>query len=306
MMKNLVGHLELQKNLKALLESGHMPHALIFSGAKGVGKRLLAGHFGCRLLCGPEEGSMFAPDGLTFNKAHELYPQIEAGACPDYLIIQPEEGKKSISVEQVRNTLSKLSMSSDGKRVVIIDDADTMNANSANALLKTLEEPGQGVHLILIVHNISKMLPTIVSRCRHFRASTLKESEVETILKQELPKLSLVQIDELVEISKGSVGDAMRLMENGTLVMDLIDGFFKAPSKLNAITLAEQLQVKKLAPLGLELLLSRISLKAKNEDEKAYEWAELYSKINKKRSDMDIFNLSPQLVLETSLMDVIS
>ena len=305
-MKPLVGHLETQKNLNALLESGNMPHALILSGAKGIGKRLIAEQFGRRLLCGPEEGAMFAPEGLSCNESHELYPQIEAGACPDFLMVELEEKKKSISVEQIRTTLSKLSLSSDGKRIVIIDDADTMNKNAANALLKTLEEPGEGVHIVLIVHNISKILPTIISRCRHFRVSTLKENEVEEILKTELPDLSAIQIDELVEISKGSVGDAMRLMENGTLVFELIDGFFKNPSKLNAIQLAEQLQVKKLAPLGIELLLSRIALKAKNDTENAYNWASLYSKINKKRSDMDIFNLSPQLVLETSLMDVIS
>ncbi|MAI07935.1 MAG: hypothetical protein CMF61_03160 [Magnetococcales bacterium] len=304
-MKPLVGHLETQKNLNALLESGNMPHALILSGAKGIGKRLIAEQFGRRLLCGPEEGAMFAPEGLSCNESHELYPQIEASACPDFLMVELEEKKKSISVEQIRTTLSKLSLSSDGKRIVIIDDADTMNKNAANALLKTLEEPGEGVHIVLIVHNISKILPTIISRCRHFRVSTLKENEVEEILKTELPELSAIQIDELVEISKGSVGDAMRLMENGTLVFELIDGFFKNPSKLNAIQLAEQLQVKKLAPLGVELLLSRIALKAKDDTENAYKWASLYSKINKKRSDMDIFNLSPQLVLETALMDVI-
>lgn len=305
-MKKLVGHLGLQNELNTLLESGNIPHAFIFSGAKGIGKRLLAEHFSCRLLCGAEEGSMFASEGLSFNKEHILYPQIEAGACPDHLLVELDDDKKSISVEQIRNTLSKLSLSSDGKRVVIIDDADTMNSSSANALLKTLEEPGKGIHLILIVHNVSKLLPTIVSRCRNFRVNTLKENDVENILKRELPKLSSVQIDELVEISKGSAGDAMRLMEHGTLVMDLIDGFFKNPSPLNAINLAEQLQMKKLAPLGIEVLLSRISLKAKNEQDKAYELSELYSKINKKRSDMEIFNLSPQLVLETSLMDVIS
>ncbi|PPR19385.1 MAG: hypothetical protein CFH43_00211 [Proteobacteria bacterium] len=79
-MKPLVGHLETQKNLNALLESGNMPHALILSGAKGIGKRLIAEQFGRRLLCGPEEGAMFAPEGLSCNESHELYPQIEASA----------------------------------------------------------------------------------------------------------------------------------------------------------------------------------------------------------------------------------
>ena len=111
-MKPLVGHLETQKNLNALLESGNMPHALILSGAKGIGKRLIAEQFGRRLLCGPEEGAMFAPEGLSCNESHELYPQIEASACPDFLMVELEEKKKSISVEQIRTTLSKLSLSS--------------------------------------------------------------------------------------------------------------------------------------------------------------------------------------------------
>lgn len=305
-MKDIIGQTNIQESLNRLFESGNVPHAILLSGPKGIGKRLIAEHFGCRLLCGPELGSMFAPEGLSFNKTHELFPQIEAGACPDFLVVEPEDGKNNIAVEQVRQTLSKLSLSSDGKRVVIIDNADTMNKNAANALLKTLEEPGDGVHIVLIVHNVSKMLPTIISRCRHFRVPTLKGADIESILQKELPNLSAIQIDELVELAKGSAGDAMRLMENGTDVLDLIDGFFNHPTKLNALSLAEQLQAKKLAPLGLELLLSRISLKAKNDIDNAHKWADLYAKINEKRSNMEIFNLSPQLVLETSLMDAIS
>ncbi len=305
-MKSLIGHKILQDDLQQLFKSGNMPHALLLSGRKGIGKSLLAKHFACRVICGADESSMFEAEGLSFNQNHHLYPQIEAGACPDLLEVNIADDKKAITVGQIRQMLTKLSLSSDGKRVVIVNDADTMNNAAANALLKTLEEPGQGVHIVLVVHNVSRVLPTIISRCRHFKVGPLTDDQVDQALQNELPSLSAVQRDELVEIAKGSVGDAMRLMENGAEVLGMLDGFFKNPSQLEAINLAEKLQGKKLAPLGVELLLSHISIRAKNNPNDAVKWATLYQKVDKKRADMEIFNLSPQLVLETSLMDVIS
>lgn len=304
-MKNVIGHLGVQNQLNALFESGLLPHAILLHGPKGVGKRLLAELFARRLLCGPAAGGLIAPEGLSYDEHHELYPQIEAESTPDYLVIEPEDGKKSISVENVRNTLKSLSLSSDGKRVVIIDAADEMNSNSANALLKTLEEPGQGVHIILLAHNMSKLLPTIVSRCRQFRVNKLKDSELEQVLNVELEASSAVEIDKLVELAAGCPGEALRLGEVGTDLLEMIDGYMNQKGVLRAVNLAEKIQQKKLSPMALELLLTRIAQKAKTSPN-AHDWASLYQKIDQKRKNMDVFNLNPQLVLETSLMDVIS
>ena len=207
-MKNLIGHESVQKQLNNLFETGRVPHAIMLHGAKGIGKRLIAEVFARRLLCGESKDLAANRELLTYDENHILYPQIEACSTPDYLLIEPEEGKKLIAVETVRKALKKLSLSSDGQRILIIDAVDQMNPNSANALLKTLEEPGQGVHIILIAHSLSRLLPTIVSRCRQFRVSNLSNDEVDTVLKVEIPEKSAVEIDILVELANGCPGEA--------------------------------------------------------------------------------------------------
>ena len=72
-MKSLIGHKKLQDDLQQLFKSGNMPHALLLSGRKGVGKSLLAKHFACRVICGADESSMFEAEGLSFNQNHHLY-----------------------------------------------------------------------------------------------------------------------------------------------------------------------------------------------------------------------------------------
>ena len=305
-MKKLIGHKNTQKKILALFKAKRLPHAIMLNGAKGIGKRLLAELFARRLLCGENKG-LLGDDGLlSYDKNHILYPQIEAASTPDYLVIEPEEGKKSIAVETVRKTLKKLSLSSDGKRIIIIDAVDEMNPNSANALLKTLEEPGEGVHIILIAHSLANVLPTIISRCRQFRMNNLKSDEVLTVLKEELGNKSAIEMDVLVELAAGRPGEALRLGKDGEEVLSLLDAYLENKSTLAAIQLSEKMQIKRLAPMALELLLSRLALKAKSNPSKAYHFAEIYRKVDAKRLDMSIYNTSPQLVLETSLMDVIS
>lgn len=304
-MKRLIGHEDVQKQLNQLFETGRVPHAIMLHGAKGIGKRLIAETFARRLLCGASKDLLSGGDLLTFDENHELYPQIEAASTPDYLVVEPEEGKKEISVKIVREALKKLSLSSDGRRIIIVDAADEMNANSANALLKTLEEPSEGVHIILIAHSLAKLLPTIISRCRQFRVSSLKNNEVANVLKAEDSDKSAVEIDKLVELANGCPGEALRLGKNGEEILSMLDSYLQNSHTLAAINLTEKFQQKKVSPLALELLLKRIAMRAKSA-ENAHEWAEIYQKIDNRRRDMGIYNLSPQLVLETCLMDIIS
>ena len=305
---NIIGHQNVQTSLNELLLSGRMPHAMLFHGSKGVGKRLVAEVFARRLLCGagaPEESWQ-----LSFNTKHPVYPQVEAMSSPDFHIIEPDDGKKSISVDQVRSTLSKLSLSSDGDRVVIIDAAEQMGAAAANALLKTLEEPGQGIHLILICHNLSKLLPTIVSRCRQFRFSPLSENEVKFVLEENFPEKGRQEVDELAMLAAGCPGEAERLMGDAQEILHALDAFFKklpAKSTLPALELSDKLHRKKLAPLGMEMLLKKVALFARDKNILGVtprEWAELYASLCEKNIDMQTLNLNAQLVLESALLDV--
>jgi len=159
----------------------HPAHALLFRGAKGIGKLDLAIIFAQALLCRQPDKSGFACGNCP--SCHWF----EQGSHPDYRLLQPdvlnpdseesEPGKKSskmISVDQIRSLADFFSMTSHqgGRRVIIIHPAETMNANAANALLKSLEEPSPGLLFILVSHKPQQLLQTILSRCLSFALPT--------------------------------------------------------------------------------------------------------------------------------------
>lgn len=163
----------------------HPAQGLLFKGNKGIGKLDLAIHFAQSLLCQHPAQAGFACG--TCPSCHWF----EQGAHPDYRLLQPEalsmDGEagedsksvsskkpgKQISVDQIRSLADFIGMSAHqgGRRVVIIHPAETMNTNAANALLKNLEEPPQGLLFILVSHKPQQLLPTILSRCLSFALS---------------------------------------------------------------------------------------------------------------------------------------
>ena len=117
---------------------------------------------------------------------------------------------------QVRHLKSffSLSVSDGGSRVAIIDCADDMNTNAANALLKTLEEPPKNTVFLLISHNPQSLLPTIKSRCRELRLSNLTETDLISALRQ--INLTIPENDSEIYslLGSGSVGNSIRLLEH--------------------------------------------------------------------------------------------
>lgn len=153
------------------------PHGLLFKGTKGIGKFDLAMNFASALLCEHPQDN-----GLACGKCSSCH-WFEQETHPDFRLLQPESlsldgeetesGKKpsrQISVDQIRGLADFLGMSAHqgGRRVVVIHPAEAMNTNAANALLKNLEEPPQGLLFILVSHKPQQLLPTILSRCLSF------------------------------------------------------------------------------------------------------------------------------------------
>ena len=138
-----------------------LPHALMFAGTKGIGKRHLAMSLAQLLLClSPIEGTPCGKcRGCMLNKVQNH---------PDLIVISPEEGAKGIKVDQVRALIDDLGKTAQqgGYKVVVLEPAEAMNANAANALLKSLEEPAANTLLVLVCHTPSAVLPTIRSRCQ--------------------------------------------------------------------------------------------------------------------------------------------
>ena len=161
---------------------GHLPHALLFSGPAGLGKRHLATGLAQSILCEQPASNGAACDHC---RSCRLF---RAGSHPDYLLIEPEEEGKSILVDQVRKLDSFQTMKAHyGKgKVILLEPADRMNTNAANALLKTLEEPTEGTVLILSTDRPMALLPTIRSRCQSVVFQPAQTDIAVSWLKQQL------------------------------------------------------------------------------------------------------------------------
>ena len=224
------------------------PHALLFKGAKGIGKFDLAMNFALSLLCQHPDESGFACGKCS--SCHWL----EQDSHPDFRLLQSEllsldgeeteSGKKpskQISVDQVRGLADFVGMSAHqgGRRVVIIHPAEAMNTNAANALLKNLEEPPQGLLFILVSHKPQQLLPTILSRCLSF---TLP-APVMASARQWLAEQGVKNPVEALAASGFSPLQAVQLDEKlGSEERDKLLRAVRQPATLDVFALAEALQ----------------------------------------------------------------
>ena len=206
----IAGHEAQQAELRAMLREGRLPHALLFVGERGIGKKLCARVLAAAILCGRE-----TPCGQCANcKAMNL------GAHPDYYELVPEARGKSapiIRIEEMRSmqtTVSRSAVQAD-RRVVLIDDAEAMNEAAANSLLKTLEEPAGDVTFILIARSRSALLDTIVSRCIPISFGMLPQEKVTEVLKRQ--GIAEDMADKLASLADGSIGRALKLQADGGL-----------------------------------------------------------------------------------------
>lgn len=143
-------------------DSGRLPHALLFSGAQGIGKQSLAEALIARTLCAD-------PGDYACGRCHACQ-MLASGYHPDLLRISPEDGKRQIRIDVIRqvNDVVAQTAQQGGYRVIVLSPAEAMNVAASNALLKSLEEPGEKTLFILLSDVPSRLLPTILSRCQHW------------------------------------------------------------------------------------------------------------------------------------------
>jgi DNA polymerase-3 subunit delta' len=228
--QEVLGHEQHEQNLLAMYNQGNLPHALIFAGQKGIGKSTFAYNLARFLLKqgGDNSGGLFgdAPPPATSLKVAEDDPvtrKIASEGHPDLLTIRrPVDEKKGsmkaeMPVEVVRKIAPFLRMTSSngGWRVVIVDDAETMNRNAQNAILKILEEPPQKALLILVCHRLGAMIPTIRSRCRTLHFQPLSRDHIISVVKNGTGYISGAQQNLLADMADGSVGQALSFHEEG-------------------------------------------------------------------------------------------
>ncbi len=211
------GHDKIEQMLLKLAGEERLPHALIFSGLAGIGKATMAFRLGRYLLA----GNFSEATSLDVSRENRVFKQVSASGHPDLLTIEKPEGKNAIPVDEARRIAPFLQLTSSygGWRIAIVDDADTMNRNAQNAILKVLEEPPDNALLILIVHRLGAMVPTIRSRCRVINFQPLENQEMLEVLEKS-PAFMGVEVSSrqaLLDISQGSPGRALRYLANGSL-----------------------------------------------------------------------------------------
>jgi len=241
--KRIRGHDYLIQAFDHVVRRGRLAHAYLFTGPPGIGKRLFAEELAKALLCeggvrsersvvsGKTSDPRFNPhsmpstsDHSPLTTYHSLRLQacdqcaacklVDAGTHPDLQIARRPEEKSELPIEVVRSLARSLDLKPARGRgkIVIIDDADYLNEESANCFLKTLEEPPPGALLILIGTNPDRQLPTIVSRCQVIHFRPLSETIVADLLaSQGMEDGAFIQ--RLARLSGGSLGLAVALAE---------------------------------------------------------------------------------------------
>jgi DNA polymerase-3 subunit delta' len=223
----LLGHEGAEATMLDALRTGRMHHAWLITGAEGIGKATLAYRFARRLLAGqPTE------DSLAVDPASPVFRRVAASSHADLLTVERAYDEKrkrmktQIAVDDVRriNGFMSLTPAEGGWRVVVVDGAEELNQNSANALLKILEEPPPRAILLLVCSAAGRLLPTIRSRCRRLRLTPVADAPMGRLLTRYLPDLDPDDRGRLITLAEGSPGRALMLAEQeGLAVAALVD-----------------------------------------------------------------------------------
>lgn len=245
----LEGHDAAEATLRRAWESGRLPHAWLLTGPRGIGKATLAYKAAAFVLNGgagagghadagdgeagrggglfgdpgPTEPETLGP-GLDLPTAAPVLRQVAVGSHPDLHVLTPGRAGSGrsgteITVDQVRAAVGFCAMTpaQAAWRVVVVDSAEAMNANAANALLKVLEEPPPRALVLLVSHAPARLLATLRSRCAKLALAALPEATVVRRLGALRPELAGEDRTALARLAEGSIGQALALADAGGL-----------------------------------------------------------------------------------------
>ena len=220
------GHDRIVAALRQNLAAGRFPHAFLFVGPEGVGKRAFARRLAQALLCERRPATALDPCGACPSCL-----QVEAGTHPDVLAVAKPEDRHELPIRTIRDLCADLALTpmSGSRRIAIVDDADDLSEEASNAFLKTLEEPPPGSVLVLIARSAEAQLDTVVSRCRVVRFDPLSESDLAAVLLEQGVTSDPAEVARLAARGEGSVARACGLADAGladfrrTLIDELAD-----------------------------------------------------------------------------------
>ncbi|NLI27744.1 MAG: DNA polymerase III subunit delta' [Acetobacter sp.] len=294
----LEGHEEALATFRHAFQAGRLHHAWLLAGPEGVGKAALA-FMMARIVLGGE--AQDSPAGR----------RISAATHADLLSIARSFDEKrgrlrgEIVADEIRpvSAFMRRTAAEGGWRVVVIDGADHMNRNAANALLKILEEPPPEALLILTCTSPGRLLPTIRSRCRQLSLHALTDSEMRRVLAREAPEAALADLDRVIAEAGGSPGRAMTMLADGfaemrVLAMEAIDGV----SVKRAVEIADRFARDDQASMAFltqmtDLVADRARAYALRKDPQAGRYAQLWETLSRLASETARFSLDRQETL---------
>lgn len=238
---HIIGNERAKSYLKRIVERGAIANSLLFAGPEGVGKSLFAQAFAKLVICQND------PHGHHSSK-------IDADNHPDIRIYRPEGKVGMHSISSMRQLGEEVCLApyEASRKVFIIHEAERMLAYSANALLKTFEEPPPDAMIILVSSAPAALLPTVLSRCQTIHFQMISNDDIAAFIARRFNKTA-DEADAVASLAQGSMSRALRLVHEGssllrkTVIGFLAEGGASTYKQLSEFTaaIAEQLEAKK-------------------------------------------------------------
>jgi len=233
---SLLGHGAAEAVIDDAVRNGRIHHAWLLTGPEGVGKATLAYRFVRRLLAGPG-----VPAATVNDPALPIFRRVAAATHADLLTIERDWDEKrkrlrsEIVVDSARSVADflRLTPAEAGWRIVVVDGAEHLNRNAANAMLKILEEPPARAVVLLVCASPGRLLPTIRSRCRRLRLGELGPADMDRVLTRCLPEMDPAARTTLASLAGGAPGRAIALAEDqGVEIAALVADVLRAAPDL--------------------------------------------------------------------------
>ena len=243
---DIVGHRQIIEHLQKAISYGKVSHAYIFNGPEKSGKRMLAEAFAMTLQCQ-------AGGDAPCLKCHSC-KQAQSHNHPDILYLTHEK-PATISVEDIRRQINNdigVKPYAGPYKIYIVDEAEKMNQQAQNALLKTIEEPPSYGIILLLTTNADAFLPTILSRCITLNLQMVPDAEIKAHLMKEY-RIPDYQADICVAFAQGNVGKAIQLAGNEDF-MELKNSVLQLVKRIRDIELYEMTEaIKQIGDYKLQI-----------------------------------------------------
>ena len=181
-ISKMIGHKLLFNNFIYLDQIQKFPNKVLLNGPKGIGKKLFVNHF-LNYFYLKENEQSYNLKNYEYNLSNNISKLISSNSHPNILKIYRKNDKKIIDIDQIREMIKFTNQTSfnNDRRFIIIENVNLLGINSANALLKSIEEPNNKIHFILINNSEFKVLETIKSRCLEFKLNLLNSEVIEIV-----------------------------------------------------------------------------------------------------------------------------